>query len=297
VLDPVIRRAWLAIRSPAGAIGATAVAIAAAMAAFSLVKPIAIQDLDRIVNVSISRSGRATPEVGFTASRFASLRDRAPRSLERLVGATGDEANLSTDDLSQHVFVEEVSGPYFELFEVQPLVGRLLTADESTSKGACCAAVISEQVWRRAFRSDARTIGATVRLMAQSFVVVGVVPTIRGVRLPELSADVWIPSDAVAPPPTVMEVFARLKPGTAFVTARDEVRRLGKDLDPSDPTIGLDLLPAWRGIVPASRVVIGSSVAVAGLVVCGVMLLLAGATARASREATRSDPFVAMRSL
>lgn len=282
----MIRRAWTTTRHSTVAVGTIAVAIGVTMSAFSLVngavlKPIGIRDLDRIVNVAASLNGRAAPYIGFTPSRFARLQERAPRLLESWVGVGRDQANLSTDEVSGPVLVEEVSGPYFDLFHVQPLIGRLLNAADARTDNGCCAAVISEHLWRRLFRSDAHAIGAVVHVMSHAFVVVGVAPeTFRGVRLPELlSADVWIPTETASPEPPAMQVFAGLKAGASFSSAREEMRSLGRNLDPADPDIGVDLLPAWRGMVPEPLIAIGSAVAAAILVVCAVILLLAGTTA------------------
>jgi predicted permease len=274
------------MRRSAAAIGATAVAIGVTMTAFAVVngavlKSLGIRDLDRIVNVAVSTNGEAAPHIGFTPSRFARLQERAPRSLNGWVGVAGDQTNLSTDEVSEPVLVEEVSGPYFDLLHVQPLLGRLLNAGDSEGDSGCCAAVISERLWRGIFGSDPGAISAVVHVMSQPFVVVGVAPAnFRGVRLPELlSADVWIPMKAVSQGPFAMQVFAGLKPGTSFASARSEVRTLGRDFDPSQPGIGIDLLPAWRGMVPEPLIAIGLAVAVASIVVCGAILLLAGTTA------------------
>ena len=281
MLAPIARRAWLTARKSAVAVGATAVAVGVTVAAFALVngavlKPIGI-NLDRIVNVSLATNGHAAPHLGFTPERFARLRERAPSALDGWVGVAGDQATLLTNDVSQPVLVEEVWGPYFDLLRVQPVVGRMLNG--SSSETDC--AVLSERLWRRAFGSDPRVIGTVVHVMSRPFAVVGVAPaSFRGVRLPELlSADVWVPMAGVSTGPLAMQVFAELKPGVSLGSARSEIRAMGRGLDPSDVSIGVDLLPAWRGMVPEPIIAIGSAVAIASVVVCGAILLLAGTTA------------------
>lgn len=282
MLAPIARRAWVTTRTSVVAVGATAVAVAVCTAAFALVngavlKPVGIRSLDRIASVAIAVNGSAAPYMGFTPERFSRLKERAPGALGSWVGVTGTEANLSTDGVSQPVLVEEVSGPYFDLLHVRPLFGELPDSHHFEGNGA----VIGERLWRRTFGSDPRALGSVVRLMSRPFVIVGIAPaTFRGVRLPELlSADVWIPMGAVSSGPFAMQVFAGLTPGVSFAAARNGIRTLGRGLDPSDPSIGVDLLPAWRGMVPEPLIAIGSAVAVASVVVCCAILLLAGATA------------------
>jgi predicted permease len=68
-----------------------------------------------------------------------------------------------------------VSGDYFSGLGVEPLVGRLLN-DADDQPNAEPVAVISYQLWRDAFGSDPRAIGASATLNGVPVTVVGVTP-------------------------------------------------------------------------------------------------------------------------
>jgi predicted permease len=281
---PALRRAAFGMRHSVVAIATIALALGSTIAAFSVVngavlRPPAIAGLDRIVTVEISRQGGGGPS--FSPERLERLTSRGPRLLESWVGVAGDQANISTDSVSHPVVVEMVSGPYFDLFHVRPLVGRLLTARDSRADDGCCAAVISEGVWRHVFGANEKIVGADVHLLSRAFTIVGIAPkTFRGVRLPQLiSTDVWIPGNTLPRPPPAMGVFAALRPTASFAAAQQEIRSLAGGLDPDDPEVGAEVLPAWRGMVPPPLIVIGAVTGIAGVVTCVAILLLAGATA------------------
>jgi predicted permease len=285
-MPPLVRRAWWTVRHSLVAVGALAITIGATIATFSIVngavfRSEGIRGIDRIVTVETVRSGGLLDGSGFTPSRLATLRARAPRLLDSWVGVSGDLGTLSTDTLLEPVVVEDVSGPYFDLFGVRPVLGRLLNAADSLPDSACCAAVVSERLWRHAFGADPGIVGTSVHILSRTFVVAGVAPeSFRGVRLPQLiAADIWIPA---APPPggpPAMGVFARLTPGASFSSAQQEIETLGRALDPNDPSVRVELRSAWRGMVPPPLVVIGSAVAAAAGVLCVAVVLLGGATA------------------
>lgn len=97
-------------------------------------------------------------------------------------------------DAGRLVWGEMVSGNYFEVMGVAPLVGRVFTREEyGEALGAYPVAVISERLWRGAFGADPAIGGRTVRVNRQNLTIVGVVPEpFRGTS-PVISFDLWVP--------------------------------------------------------------------------------------------------------
>jgi len=89
---------------------------------------------------------------------------------------------------------ELVSGNYFEVMGVKPLVGRVFAREEAgDALGAFPVAVISERLWRNSFRSDPAIAGKTVRVNRHSLTIAGVVPAeFRGTS-PVMQYDLWVP--------------------------------------------------------------------------------------------------------
>lgn len=89
--------------------------------------------------------------------------------------------------------VQLVTGEYFAVLGLRPVLGRLLSADDNRQMGAHPVAVISEAYWHRRFGGNADALGREVSLNGTRFTVVGVASVgFSGVWL-ESPVDVWIP--------------------------------------------------------------------------------------------------------
>jgi putative ABC transport system permease protein len=69
-----------------------------------------------------------------------------------------------------------VSGDYFKTLGVQPLMGRLLSAEDDRAGCGSAGAVISHAFWQREFGGDANAIGKKLSLDGHPVEVVGVAP-------------------------------------------------------------------------------------------------------------------------
>lgn len=89
---------------------------------------------------------------------------------------------------------ELVSGNYFEVMGVKPLLGRVFTKEEnSDTPGAHPVAVISARLWRSYFQSDPAIAGKTVRVNRHLLTIAGVAPPeFRGTS-PVIQYDLWVP--------------------------------------------------------------------------------------------------------
>ena len=71
---------------------------------------------------------------------------------------------------------ELVSGNYFEVLGVQPLIGRLISEADDHESITSPVAVISYEFWKRRFEMDPSIINQTVILNGHRFTVIGVTP-------------------------------------------------------------------------------------------------------------------------
>jgi predicted permease len=78
-----------------------------------------------------------------------------------------------------------VSGSYFNVLGMQPVLGRLLTPGDAPAPGGNAVAVLSEHTWRSRFGADPAIVGKQIELGRQSFEVVGVIR--QGMMLPTQS--------------------------------------------------------------------------------------------------------------
>ncbi len=101
----------------------------------------------------------------------------------------GMEANGATHS----VWGFEVSGQYFEVAGIQPLLGRLLTRADDIHPGASQAAVLSWTAWNSYFAADPRVVGTTVRINKQPYTIVGVAPQDFYGTEKEAQPDIFVP--------------------------------------------------------------------------------------------------------
>jgi predicted permease len=102
-----------------------------------------------------------------------------------------------------------VSGNYFSVLGVHPLLGRVL-APEDDSARAAPAAVISYHFWSKQFSQDASILGKAVDVNGVAFTIVGVTPPgFFGETLQSDPPDLWLP---LATQPQVMQQESLLTP-------------------------------------------------------------------------------------
>jgi predicted permease len=86
-----------------------------------------------------------------------------------------------------------ISGDYFSVLGVKPLLGRTFTAEDDRIPGADPLAVISYRYWEDQFARSPTVLGRSIQLNGTPFTIIGVMPrTFFGVSAGD-SRDVWIP--------------------------------------------------------------------------------------------------------
>lgn len=123
-----------------------------------------------------------------------------------------------------------VSGDFFHVLGVEPIVGRVFTSQEDKVPGANPVTVISYGFWQRQFAANPAILRQTVRVGHGVFQIVGVAPPgFRGILVGS-DADFWFPismqeqvlpgRDYLKPRDTLwLQVMARLTPGSSMPRA------------------------------------------------------------------------------
>ncbi|MBV8278236.1 MAG: ABC transporter permease [Verrucomicrobia bacterium] len=83
---------------------------------------------------------------------------------------------LETNGVSRPIVGYEVSGQYFEVAAIKPLLGRLLDRTDDDHPGASDAVVLSWSAWKSYFGADPNIAGKKVRLNKHPYTIVGVTP-------------------------------------------------------------------------------------------------------------------------
>jgi hypothetical protein len=101
--------------------------------------------------------------------------------------------NATIDGNAQILQGELVSGNYFDQLQVQPQLGRPILADDDRI-GAPTVALISAELWQRAFGSSPVVVGRTIKVNMVPVTIVGVVPSgFTGAKSVQSSPDLFLP--------------------------------------------------------------------------------------------------------
>jgi macrolide transport system ATP-binding/permease protein len=170
--------------------------------------------------------------------------------------------SLTTTRQSERVWGIMVTGNYFSMLGVRPVVGRLLRPDEDRPTGEHLVAVLSFKMWQRRFGGAPDVVGKTLALNGRDFVVVGVAPPeFRGLN-PIFTPELWVPLSMhtqLLPESSDLEtargehglrVWARLKPEGNFDAAQASVTLRAKQLEREYPEtnrgVNVQLYPQWE---------------------------------------------------
>jgi predicted permease len=182
--------------------------IGATTAMFSLYHQILVRTLpttepERLVNLAAPGPGKVGGTYGDLGigDREAQFSYAMFRELEaRQTGFTALAAH--TDFVSNLSYREQpsysrggtmVSGRYFDVLNLRPALGRLITPDDEPRVGESAVVVLSYDYWQRRFSGDPSVLGELLTVNGTALEIVGVAPegftgTILGVR-----ADVFVP--------------------------------------------------------------------------------------------------------
>src|SRR6266576_1497105 len=112
------------------------------------------------------------PKMSFPYPAYQALRD-GNHSLEDLAVSTIAPATIVLAQSTDKSLAQHVSGNYFTLLGVQPMLGRLLVPDDDISNAGRDVAVLCESYWRSHFGSDRSVLNQQIEINGSPFTIVG----------------------------------------------------------------------------------------------------------------------------
>src|SRR5215469_745700 len=278
-----------------------ALGIGANTAVFSVVngvllKPLSYREPDRLVTLSDFVKGveAVTPlSKQVSIPDFQDWHDQSS-SFEAMAYYASRESAVIPGSAAEYARVTVVSPEFFRVFAIEPIVGRLFTAEEM-KPGSAGAVMISYAYWQSHFGGDPGALGQTVRVFGPG-PIVGVLPP--GFRFPG-KTDLWVP--AIAPPqPRSAQNYlavARLKPGVSLEQAQTEMTLIAIHLEQQYPESNKDrsiavsrMRDEMVGDLRMTLYLLLGAVGVVLLIACAntATLMLGKATARTREVAVRA---------
>ncbi len=206
----------------------------------ALLRPLPNREGERLVYLRQSAPGAGQDNVLFSVPEIIDYRT-ASKSLSEVAEYSGMTFTMVNEDEPVHVQAGVISGNYFEVMGLAPVLGRV-TNPRDDGPAAAPVAVLSHQFWMQKFGGDPRVVGRTVRINDMLSTIVGVVQ-----RAPHYPARTDVFVNMVTSPHhlsatmkqgrthRMTEVFGRLAPNASVEQARSEIGRIATNVHADHP--------------------------------------------------------------
>ncbi len=143
-----------------------------------LLAPLPYRDANRIAVLWETNPTRGGQLNVVAPGNFIRWQERAT-SFEHLAAFADTRANLTGNQNPEEVIGQIVTADFFAVLGVEPILGRVFTAEENAGPQSP-AVVLTQELWARRFGSDPAVIGQTIQLNGKPRTVVGVMPAGTG---------------------------------------------------------------------------------------------------------------------
>lgn len=221
-----------------------ALGIGANTAIFSLVNTVLLRPFPVVHSHelrSLTVKGKNGAMAAFSYLNYVDFRDRN-EVLNGVYASRIAPMGVSHNGNNERVWGYEVTGNYFQTLGLQPIKGRLFTAEEDRTPLANPLAVISYACWQKRFAGDPDIIGKDIIINGHKFNVTGITPEgFAGTDLIFLP-EIWVP----------MSMEEWIEPGNVWLNSRSTQNifvtgRLKSDVSPEQAEASLNLLMQQLG--------------------------------------------------
>ena len=193
-----------------------------------LLKPLPHREGDRLVYLRHSADGPGGASIAFSVPEVRDFREGA-KSLGGIAEFSSWTVAFQSDEGAARVDVGLVTGNYFDVMGLKPVLGRL-TRPSDDGPGVQPVVVLTHEYWMKRFAGDTAIIGKQLKLDGKSATVIGVVqpapffPGRVNALLNMVMSEHHLSATMVQGRTHRMtEIVARLAPGATLEQARTEV--------------------------------------------------------------------------
>jgi putative ABC transport system permease protein len=205
-----------------------------------LLRPLVNRDEDRLIYIRQSAPGIGAENAAFSVPEIQDLKERV-----KTLAGLGDFSTITFTMVGlgepRQVRAGVVSGSYFDVMGLRPVLGRLINAGDD-GQTAAGVAVLTHRFWTTGLKSDPTVLGKTIRLGRRTATVIGVLePSVPYPAETELIANVVTsPHHMSATMVTgrehrMTELFGRLAPNATLESTLAELRTVHAGLVKDHP--------------------------------------------------------------
>jgi predicted permease len=295
------------------ALGIGATATIASVVNGVLLRPLRFRDPERLMMVWQRAPGVGVEEDWLSPAQYFDLREKV-QGFEELAMVFGTNVTLTGDGAEpERLGALNVSSSFFDLFGIEPVLGRRLSAEDDLP-GAAVKVLLSENLYQRRFRGDPAVLGRTIEVDGERLEVAGVLPhlpldedlfpTLNTVPVFDLLTSLPIEDPGVttrgsenynvvgrlAPPATTAELAAELLRVAQGVVQDPESLGAGLEAGKGYRIDAVSLLDQVVGPVRSPLILLLGATAVLLLIACANVanLVLTRAAARSRELALRA---------
>src|SRR6185436_7661071 len=143
-----------------------------------LLRPLPYPRPERLAMITryYDAAGAGAGDISQSGFTWVALREGAASVIDlAALSGLGGRVNLVAGDRASSVAQQRVSAGYFRVLGVSPELGREFSEDEDRVNGPAVA-VLSHELWVRAFSADPSIVGRSITLRGEPYTVVGVMP-------------------------------------------------------------------------------------------------------------------------
>jgi putative ABC transport system permease protein len=192
---------------------------------------------DRLVRITATTSQGQESRFSYPDYRDIGA---ATHALEGVLAYSRHAKTVRIGSASQWMLDDLVSSNYFDVLGIRAARGRTFSAGSSAGEPIV---VISDSLWRRAFKADPALVGQAIVLTGRSYTVLGIAPPgFRGLER-AVPTDAWLPVENEYDKTALrdrsergFELLGRIRAGATVARARAELETVGRGLADTYPT-------------------------------------------------------------